>query len=135
MSFAAAIVVGVVLALPVLALAYFLPRSRALDLMAVQLAAIAAVYAGSSLAGGSFSVISVEVAAITAFFAASLFGRWGSPAILVVGYLAHGAWDIAHHLGSIPTFLPDWYGPFCLAYDLVVAAFVGAFLLGSSTDG
>jgi len=132
MSFATALVVGVLLAAPVLGLAYVLSRSRALDLMAMQLAAISTVYAGSSLAGGSFAVISAELAAITAFVAVSLFGRWGSPALLVVGYLAHGAWDILHHTGAIPTFLPDWYAPFCLAYDGAVGAFAAAFLLQRS---
>jgi hypothetical protein len=71
----------------------------------------------------------VEIIRLTAFVLFSLFGRWGSPAILAGGYFAHGAWDAVHHLGAIPTFLPGWYAPFCLGYDWVVAAVVAAMFL------
>jgi hypothetical protein len=125
-SFAVAIVVGLVVSVPVLALMVSLSRERALDLAAVQLAAIAAVYAGSSLAGGGVSVFVTEMVGVFAFIAFALFGRWGSPAILAVGYLAHGVWDAIHHLGAISTWLPDWYAPFCLGYDGIVAVFVWA---------
>src|SRR5262245_46553972 len=116
------------MAAPVVGLVYVLSRSRALDFLALQLAAIAAVYAGSSLTDGRVSVVAVEVIAVSAFFTFALFGRWGSPVILAAGYFAHGAWDAIHHLGAIPTFLPDWYAPFCLAYDWIVGVFIGAML-------
>ena len=132
MSFAIAIVVGVAMTVPVLALVYWLSPERALDILAVQLAAIAAVYIGSSLAGGGVSVLSVEIVGLTAFVVVALYGRWGSPALLAGGYAAHGAWDFIHHLGAIPTFLPDWYAPFCLGYDFVVAGFVAAVFLRPS---
>jgi hypothetical protein len=124
MSFVVAIVVGVVVAVPVLALAYWLSRERALDLLAVQLAAIAGVYAGSSLSLGGVDLLATEMIAIVAFVAAALFGRWESPTVLAAGYFAHGAWDAIHHLGAIATFLPEWYAPFCLGYDGIVGAFV-----------
>jgi hypothetical protein len=124
MAFLVAIIVGIIVAVPVLALAKYISRERALDLMAVQLAAIAAVYAGSSLAGGGIPVFVAEMIGVTAFVVVALFGRWGSPAILAAGYFAHGAWDAIHELGVISTFLPDWYAPFCLGYDGIVGAFV-----------
>lgn len=112
------------MAAPALGLVYALSRQRGLDFLALQLAAIAAVYAGSSLTDGRVSVVSLEVIGVIAFFSLSLFGRWSSPALLAVGYFVHGAWDALHHLGAIPTFLPDWYAPFCLAYDWLVGAFI-----------
>ena len=124
--FVVAIVVGLVVAAPVLALMHYISRERALDLAAAQLAAIAAVYAGSSLAGGGIPVFIIEMVAVFFFVAIALFGRWGSPAILAAGYLAHGVWDAVHHLGAISTWLPDWYAPFCLGYDGIVAAYVWA---------
>ena len=124
MTFVLAMIVGVVIAAPVLALLAYIPRDRALDLLAVQLGAIAAVYAGSSLAGGAIPVLAVELVGVFAFAAVALFGRWGSPTILAAGYVGHGVWDAIHHLGAIPTFLPDWYAPFCLGYDGIFAAFV-----------
>jgi hypothetical protein len=65
-SFGVAIVVGLVVAAPVLALMYYISRERALDLAAVQLAAIASVYAGSSLAGGGVSVFVAEMVGVFA---------------------------------------------------------------------
>ena len=132
MSFVGAMIVGVTLAAPAVGLVYALSRQRGLDFLALQLAAIAAVYAGSSLTDGRVSVVALEVIGVVAFFSFSLFGRWGSPALLALGYFAHGAWDAVHHLGAIPTFLPDWYAPFCLAYDWVVGVFIGARFLRRS---
>ena len=129
MSFVIALVIGVAMAAPVLALVHWLSRQRALDILAVQLGAIAAVYIGSSLAGGGVPVLSVEIIGLTGFVLVALYGRWGSPALLAAGYAAHGAWDFVHHLGAIPTFLPEWYAPFCLGYDFVVAGFVAAVFL------
>jgi hypothetical protein len=85
--------------------------------------------AGSSLAGGGVSVFVTEMVGVFAFIAFALFGRWGSPAILAVGYLAHGVWDAIHHLGAISTWLPEWYAPFCLGYDGIEAVFVWALFL------
>ncbi len=131
MNFVLAAIVGVVMTAPVLGLLWYLSRERALDFLAMQLGAIAAVYIGSSLAAGGVPVLSVEIIGLTAFIAVALFGRWGSPALLAAGYFGHGAWDFLHHLGAISTFLPDWYAPFCLAYDFVVGGFVAAVFLGN----
>ncbi len=124
MSIVGAIIVGAVVAAPVLVLVSVLSRERGLDLLAVQLAAIAAVYVGSSLADGRVSLVAPETIVAFVFFACSLFGRWASPAILAAGYFAHGAWDAVHHLGAISTLLPNWYAPFCLGYDGVVGLFI-----------
>jgi hypothetical protein len=131
MSFVVAVIVGVVVAAPVLALMAYISRERALDLLAVQLAAIAAVYAGSSLAEGGIPVFAAEMIGVVAFIVVALFGRWGSPAILAAGYSAHGAWDAIHHLGVISTFLPDWYAPFCLGYDGIVGGLRGCDVLAT----
>jgi hypothetical protein len=84
-----AIIAGVIAAVPVLALMYFLSRQRALDFLAVQIAAIVAVYIGSSLTDGRASAVAPEIIGAIAFFSFSLFGRWVSPAILATGYFAH----------------------------------------------
>ena len=46
------------------------------------------------------------------------------PALLAAGYFAHGGWDVLHHLGALPTLLPEWYVPFCLGYDGIVGAYL-----------
>ena len=129
MAFVIAIVVGVVVAAPVLWLMNWISRERALDLLAVQLAAIAAVYAGSSLAGNALGVFAAEFLGVAGFITVALFGRWGSPALLAAGYAAHIGWDLIHEVGVLPTFLPDWYAPFCLGYDGIVAAFIAVVFM------
>ena len=132
MAFVIAIVVGVVVAAPILWLANYMSRERALDLLAVQLAAIAAVYAGSSLAGNALGVFAAEFVGVAAFVTIALFGRWGAPGLLAAGYLGHVGWDLIHEVGVLPTFLPDWYAPFCLGYDGVFAGFIAAVFLRRS---
>ncbi|MGH7803709.1 MAG: DUF6010 family protein [Candidatus Binatia bacterium] len=129
MSFLIAIVVGVVVAVPVLVLAKRMTREGALDLMAVQLGAIAAVYVGSSLALGGIPLVATEMIGVTGFVVLALMGRWGSVSLLVIGYAAHAVWDLLHYWGVFLTFLPEWYAPFCLGYDGIVAAFVAAVLM------
>ena len=116
-----------------LVLVYWLSCERTLDFLAVQFAAIAAVYVGPSLSDGRVSALAPEMIGVIALLSFSLFGRWNSPAILAAGYFAHGAWDAVHYLGTIPTLLPGWYAPFCLGYDWIVGAFVGAVFLRQRT--
>jgi hypothetical protein len=73
------------------------------------------------------SVFVAEMVGVFAFILIALFGRWGSPAILAVGYLAHGVWD-AIRRGDLDL-APRWYAPFCLGYDAIVAVFVWAMFL------
>ena len=124
--------VGATAAVPTVGLGLYLARNRALDLLALQFAAIAAVYVGASLTKGQISVIWIETVAVVVFLLLALFGRWASPALLALGYFVHGLWDAVHHWGVIPGFLPDWYGPFCLGYDWALAVFVGLTFVRSN---
>ena len=44
--------------------------------------------------------------------------------VLALAYVAHGAWDTAHHLGAVSTAIPRWYPSFCLGYDWLVAVYI-----------
>lgn len=133
MSFLQAFVVGVLMTVPSLALAHALSRPRALDVLAIQLGAIAAVYAGASLAEGGLAVNVAEITVVFVFLGITLIGLWISPPVLAAGYFAHGAWDVLHHWGLIPTLLPDWYAPFCLGYDWVVGAYIAVAIVRRSS--
>lgn len=122
------IVVGLLMAAATAAIVARFSAERALDVCAMLLPAIAAVYAGSSLAGAPQTLV-VEVTGVTAFFVVAIVGRWSLPLLVAVGYAAHGVWDLLHDAGLLATALPSWYGPFCAAYDWFMAAFVVAVLL------
>jgi hypothetical protein len=99
-----------------------LPLSYIIEISAVLLALIPAIYVGFALMDGRRSVIRLEVTHLACFFALSLLGLWYSEYMLVVGYIVHGLWDLAHHSKGITTEHPRGYVPFCVVYDWIVAA-------------
>lgn len=51
-----------------------------------------------------------------------MLGFRGSLWIVVVGLPAHGLWDLFHGYVIHNPGVPDWWPPFCLAYDVVAGA-------------
>jgi hypothetical protein len=96
------------------------------------LIAIAAFYLAFTAYFGSDGAWPVETAAVIVFAAFGLLGL-RLPAVLMLGYLLHGAWDLLHeiytHGGDSPfgsrqlTELPLAYGVFCAAYDGCMAGY------------
>ena len=73
----------------------------------------------------------MESAAVFGFAVSGLVAM-RVPLALMVGYAAHGVWDLVHEFGvhgysafepGQLTAIPLAYGVFCLAFDLVVAAY------------
>jgi hypothetical protein len=74
----------------------------------------------------------LETGAVVVF---ALFGVVGVrvPAVLIIGYLLHGVWDVLHEIhahdagdlfgGQKATDLPLAYGAFCATYDWCIAAY------------
>lgn len=124
MSFTTGMVIGAVMAAAVIAPVALFGRDRALDLLAIQLAAIGSIYAGFALVDARISVQVMEIFVALAFFAIAVVGLWFSPLVLALAYVVHGAWDAAHHLGAVSTAIPRWYPSFCLGYDWLVAAYI-----------
>lgn len=119
-----ALVRGVVLALLTLGVAVLLPPEPRAILFAVILGAGAAVYVGFALVDGRRRAVRVEATAAVAFIAVAVLGAWLSRPLLAAGYVGHGVWDLTHHPRGIRTHVPREWPPLCLAYDLVVAAFL-----------
>jgi len=67
------------------------------------------------LIAGLFSVVAI------------IGARW-SLWIVVLGFLAHGIFDTVLHYTSLHTPNPDWYGPFCLGFDVALALGLAGFL-------
>ena len=124
MSFTTGMVIGAVMAAAVIAPVALFGRDRALDILAIQLAAIGAIYAGFALIDARLSVQITEIVVALAFFAISIVGLWFSPLVLALAYVGHGAWDTLHHLGAVSTAIPRWYPSFCLGYDCLVAVYI-----------
>lgn len=106
-----------------------LPYGKALDAIGLVLAVIGAIYIGYALADGRQNIIMLECTLAAIFIALALFGMWGKPVWLVIGFFAHGLWNIIHHLGAIQTRVRKWFPWVCALYDGIVGVYL-LFWLG-----
>lgn len=121
-----ATLVGALLAGVTALFVWLLPEPvHGLHFLAVLLGFIAGAYLGFAVADGTGRALLVEATAIALFVGVAAASLWlQSPALLAVGYLAHGVWDALHHPRAITTEITPWYPPFCLTYDVLVGLFV-----------
>ena len=96
------------------------------------LIAIAGFYLAFTAYFGNQRAWRLEIGAVIVF---ALFGLLGLrvPAVLIIGYLLHGVWDVLHEIqthggGDLfgaqqTTEIPLAYGAFCVAYDWCMAAY------------
>lgn len=103
---------------------YVLPYGQALDLIGLLLGVIAAIYIGFAISDGRQHVLLLEIGVAGGFILLALLGMWGKPVWLVVGFFAHGIWDILHHPGKVGTKVRKWYPPACVAYDWLIGAYL-----------
>ena len=117
------------LAFTTLLFALFLSEIQLLEFHAVLLTLIAAVYIGFALQDRLGSGLRLELTAAAGFVVLALLGLWLSPWLIVAGLGLHGCWDILHHngVGVIKTRVPQWYIPFCVGYDWLLALFLGVW--------
>ena len=123
--------IGMVLALAVGLFATSLGLDRDRAFYPTVMIIIASYYALFAVMGGSTSALFVESIVIVIFLAVSIAGFRSSLWLIVVALAAHGVFDYIHgHLIANPG-VPSWWPPFCLAYDVVAAAYL-AWLLSRS---
>ncbi|MFE4108507.1 DUF6010 family protein [Almyronema epifaneia] len=100
----------------------WLPPQPRLDVYAVALAAIGAVYVGSALSEKRGRSIFLEAIVAIACIALALMGLWISPLALIGGYVLHGVWDFFHHPVPVGAQIPQrWYPPLCVGFDWAIA--------------
>ncbi|WP_346293193.1 DUF6010 family protein [Sphaerothrix gracilis] len=113
---------GILLAIAAGILLHWVPSQPRLDVYAVALAAIGAVYVGSALAEKWGRIIFLEAAIATTCIALALIGLWVSPLALIAGYILHGIWDFFHHPVHVGAQIPQrWYPPLCVGFDWAIA--------------
>jgi len=123
-------IVGVVLALIVGVSTTFIGLDRDRALYPVVMIVIASYYALFSVLGGSTQILITELAVAAVFigfaFAGFKFSLW----LVVSALAAHGVFDFVHaHFYSKPG-VPTCWPSFCLAYDVVAAAYLAWLLAG-----
>src|SRR5215510_9995992 len=105
--------VGLGLAVILLSPLLLLSKEVGMQYMAVQLGFIGGVYFGFGVANGQTGPLLVEFLVAGTFMFASVAALWlDAPIVLVGGYVAHAAWDAAHHPRAITMPVKTWYPPF-----------------------
>jgi hypothetical protein len=92
---------------------------------------IASYYALFAVLGGSLQVLAVESMAIAAFLAVSIGGYRHSLWLVVAALAGHGVFDAIHGRLITNAGVPSWWPQFCLAFDVVAAAYLASLLLRS----
>lgn len=70
----------------------------------------------------------LEIVGVVIFAPIALAGARWWPALVGIGWLLHGGWDVLLHWPAQP-WVPALYPVFCMAFDLVIAAYF-LFLVG-----
>jgi hypothetical protein len=128
-----AYLVGVVLAAVVCGFATIAGLDRDRAFYPTVTIVIASYYALFAVMGGSTHALIVESAAATLFLLAAVAGFKRNLWLLVVALAGHGLFDFVHASIIVDPGVPPWWPPFCLAYDVVTAAYLAALLLRSKT--
>jgi hypothetical protein len=118
------IMVGVILA-GVLILALRHARfEHAFHFWARALFVAAAIYVGFVLVGGAPTQwLLIEVGGLVFFSTLAVLGLKYSPWLLAGAWFGHIAWDTLLHSPNT-AFVPQWYPPLCIGFDLVVSAYI-----------
>jgi hypothetical protein len=97
---------------------------RVLRFWARALFVAAAIYVGFVLVGGAPTQwLLIEVGGLLLFTTLAVLGLKYSPWVLAGAWFAHIAWDSLLHSQST-AFVPQWYPPLCIGFDLVVGAYI-----------
>lgn len=101
-----------------------LSQDAAVQVVALEVTAIYAIYLGFALTHGDGKALLIEAAFITAGLTLVGLGVWREPAFLALACGLHGVWDLLHHrdhhvLGVRG--VPVWYIPMCAAFDFPAA--------------
>ncbi|MEK6374906.1 MAG: hypothetical protein AABO58_19700 [Acidobacteriota bacterium] len=124
-----AYLIGVVLAITVCGIATIVRFDRDRAFYPTLTIVIASYYALFAVMGGSTRALMQESVVITGFFLIAIIGFKRNLWLIVVALAAHGVFDFVHGNVIADPGVPAWWPAFCLAYDVVTAAYLAVLLL------
>lgn len=96
----------------------------------VVLIVIAALYLlFAAMANSTASLVAETIPALVFVTLAVLGFRKKAPWLVVAGLALHGVFDFFHHAVIENPGVPAWWPGWCLSYDVVAAAYLGALIL------
>lgn len=94
-----------------------------LRLLALGLLTAALLYLGFAVFGGAGARwLAIEAGGVALYGAAAWLGLRRGAGWLALGWAAHALWDVPFHAAE--AFVPAFYPPLCLGFDLLVGAFI-----------
>lgn len=82
----------------------------------------------AAMAGSTGSLVAEAIPALV-FVAMAAIGFRKTPWLVVAGLALHGVFDFLHHALIANPGVPVWWPGWCLAYDVVAAAYLAALIL------
>jgi len=124
-------IVGIVVAAIVCTFATIVGLDRDRAFYPTLLIVIALYYALFAAIGGAPGALAAESIPIAGFILFAILGFKWNLWFLVAGLAGHGVFDFVHAGVIADPGVPSWWPPFCLACDVVMAAYLaGLILLG-----
>jgi len=123
------VAVGVVLALAVGGMATVVGLDRDRALYPAVMIVIASLYSLFAVMGGSTQVLIIESVVGAVFVGLALAGFKSTLWLVVTALAAHGVFDFGHPYSYANRGVPVWWPSFCLAYDVVAAAYLAWLLV------
>ena len=81
----------------------------------------------AAMAGSTDSLVAAAIPALV-FVAMAALGFRKTPWLVVAGLALHGVFDFFHHVLMANPGVPVWWPGWCLAYDVVAAAYLAALI-------
>ncbi|MDB5934125.1 MAG: hypothetical protein JWQ01_1469 [Massilia sp.] len=116
--------IGVALAAAVGLLATIVGLDRDRAFYPTVMIVIASYYVLFAISGGTTASIVIETAVMLLFAGAAIAGFKRSLWLVVAALAAHGIFDWLHSPMISNPGVPPWWPQFCLAYDVVAAAYL-----------
>jgi hypothetical protein len=120
--------IGVVLALATCLFALLVGLSRDRAFYPTVLIVVASYYVLFAVMGGSRPALLAESLVMCGFAAFAVVGFNRSAWLVVVGLAGHGVFDAFHPRLQLTSSVPPWWPAFCLAFDVIAAAFLALLL-------
>ena len=118
--------IGIVVALGVIGLLRATGMDRDRASAPIALVAIALFYPVFAIENGDLADVIVHAAIVALFAALAIAGYKRGLAVVGVGMIAHGLFDLVMgYVDANPA--PGWWAPFCLGMDMVLGIWLLAF--------
>lgn len=123
------ILIGALLALAVAAFGTWMGMDRERSFYTVIMMVIAALYMLFALIGHSTHAFVMDALIGTVFFITAAIGFKRSLWMVVAALAGHGVMDLFHGALVANPGVPVWWPGFCMAYDVVAAAYLAGLVL------